>query len=270
MRLAWVLATTAWLIGCGGSSAPAGPSPSGSGSSTDAASVTIDGATINFAAGVSSADRDLITRFATASRNYFRTAFGRTTTGHVTVNVGSGTGPMQAQDHTITLSLGEQSWAARSSIGRAKTVAHEFFHVLQGEGGWTFQPLQWLFEGAAEYAGYAIVVDQGLTTYQAVRACEIDIYYVGGGANATPPLNDISFLLSSSINSRYAVAWLGIDHLVGGINSIGALRGMWERSGSMEERFTSAFGRSSQAFSAEFQNHRLTYPNNGGNPCNGF
>lgn len=256
------------LAACGGG-APAAPSAqSGPAPSQDAAgTVTVQGATLNFAAGVSASDRELITRAATAARSYFASRFGRAIAGEVTVNIGAGTGPMQAQGHTVTLSTGEQSWIRRGAAGRTSTVMHEFFHVLQGEGGWTFQPIQWLFEGAAEYAGYDGAIEMGLTTYQAVRACEIEIFFNGGGL-ATPPLHEISFLLSSTVGSRYAVAWLGIDLLVGGPAGIGSLRRMWENSGSMEERFERAFGRTPLAFSSEFQSHRSTFQAGSGNACN--
>ena len=52
---------------------------------------------------------------------------------------------------------------------------HEFFHILQGEVGWPNQPIEWLFEGSAEYVGYAGVIQNGMITDAAVRACEVEI-----------------------------------------------------------------------------------------------
>ena len=264
----WLCAAGLLVLAACGGGAPAAPSSQSTPppAQDTAATVNVQGATLNFAAGVTSPDRELITRAATAARSYFTSRFGRAIAGEVTVNVGAGTGPMQAQGHTVTLSTGEQSWIRRGPAGRTSTVMHEFFHVLQGEGGWTFQPIQWLFEGAAEYVGYDGAIELGLTTYQAVRACEIEIFFNGGGL-ATPPLHEISFLLSSTVGSRYSVAWLGIELLVGGPGGIGALRGMWEQSGSMDQRFERAFGRTALAFSSEFQSHRSTFQAGSGNAC---
>lgn len=257
-------------LSCGGSS-PSAPTPSTAGTPAPdplpAAIVQVEGASLHFAAGVTAADRDLIAHAAVMARTFFLSRFGRTIAGTVTVNVGAGTGPMQAQGHIVTISAGEQSWASRSPVRRTSTVVHEFFHVLQGEGGWTFQPIQWLFEGAAEYVGYAAPIDAGMTTYATVRACEIEIYFNGGGPS-TPPLHEISFALSSPVASRYAVGWLAIDHLVGGLEGTGRLKGMWENSGSMEQRFLASFGSTPLDYSSTFQNHRLTYQPGGGQACN--
>jgi len=146
---------------------------------------------------------------------------------------------------------------------------HEFFHILQGEVGWPNQPIEWLFEGSAEYVGYAGVIQNGMITDAAARACEVEIYFNGGGT-ATPPLHEISFSLSSSVNSRYAVAWLGIDHLIGGLAGLPRLRGLWENAGTTEQQFQAAFGMTPVAFSSEFQNYRLSFQRGSGGACSGF
>lgn len=260
-----VFAIVVFAVSCGGT--PSSPSPS----SAPAPGPETQGVTFSFETSVTATDRDLIQRGAAVAKSLFQSRFGRSITGTVTVDVKGETGPgaAEAKGHLVTIYAGNPSWARVASIGRTKIVVHEFFHIFQGELGWLNRPTEWLFEGAAEYVGYTGVIESGLITYAAVRACEVEIYFAGGGT-ATPPLHEISFLLASSVNSRYAVAWLGVDHLVDGLAGLPRLRGLWENSGTTEQQFQTAFRTTPVAFSNEFQNYRLSFQRGGGGACSSF
>ncbi|MSO29951.1 MAG: hypothetical protein EXQ48_03270 [Acidobacteria bacterium] len=215
-----------------------------------------------------SADRTLIENGVRTAQALFQGRFGRAVTGQTTVDVRAGSGPFvaQGQGHLMTIYAGDARWSAISSTGRTRTVVHEAFHILQGEVGWAVDPTQWLFEGAAEYVGYTGAIDAGNTTYATVRNCEIQIYFDGGGS-ATPPLETISFTLSSAVNSRYAVAWLAVDRLTNGLNGLDRLKGMWEAPGSWDQRFQTAFSTTPVAFYADFAAYGPTLTRAGANPC---
>ena len=143
---------------------------------------------------------------------------------------------------------------------------HEAFHVLQTETGWADDPNRWLREGAAEYVGYGAAIAAGLTTYENLRNCEIQIY-INGGGTATPRLEEITFALVSPVNSRYAIAWLAVDRLAGGLSGTRVLKGMWERSGTWEQRFEQTFGKPVTVFYDEFAAYRDSLMSPGSNAC---
>ncbi|MFN8584405.1 MAG: hypothetical protein U0446_03625 [Dehalococcoidia bacterium] len=73
---------------------------------------------------------------------------------------------------TVTVNVGQATWEMEAPFERAKVVAHEYFHVLQnwlrGSTDTAADPL-FLVEGAAEYAGYATVIDAGLSSWNDLR-----------------------------------------------------------------------------------------------------
>ena len=261
----WMLCFLLSCFGCGsaGRSSPSAPTLSGSSTAT-----SIAGFTLNYEAGVTSVDRTLIENGIRTAQALFQGRFGRAITGQTTVDVKAGSGPFvgQGQGHLVTIYAGDPRWSGISSTSRTRTVVHEVFHILQGEVGWALDPTQWLFEGAAEYVGYAGAIDAGSATYTTVRNCEIQIYLDGGGS-ATPPLETISFALSSSVNSRYALAWIAVDRLTGGLDGLGRLKGMWEMAGSWDQRLQAALSTTPAAFYADFAAYRLTLAPAGTNPC---
>lgn len=265
VRCRWLVVVSAVACGCGGSgggSTPSTPTPL----PTPLPTPPIAGFTFNYESGVSSADRTLIEGGIRTAQALFEGRFGRAISVPTIVNVVAGDGPgtAQAQGHLITIYSGNSGWIRASSTGHLKTVVHEAFHVLQNEAGWAVindptQRLQteWLSEGSAEYVGYAGVIEAGATSYAAVRACEVQIYFNGGGAS-TPPLQTIIFRPSegASVNSRYAIAWIAVDRLTNGLDGIARLKGMWEAVGAWDQRFQAAFSRTPAGFYSEFADYR--------------
>ena len=242
---------------CGGGSASTSPSPVPTPAATPSpqASIATPGFTFTYETAVSSADRTLIENGVRTAQALFQSRFGRGVAGAVTVDVKATAGPTQAQGHAITISTGSTGWRDVGASARTRTVVHETFHVLQGEAGWALDPTRWLFEGAAEYVGYAGAIESGLTSEAAVRACEVEIYFNGGGAS-TPRLEAISFSSDSSVGSRYAVGWLAIDRLTGGVGNLSRLKGMWENAGAWDQRFQTTFSTSPSSFYDTFGAYR--------------
>ena len=71
----------------------------------------------------------------------------------------------------MTIYIGSPYWPRATIRSKQKVIAHEFFHIVQQDLGWS-GVLIWLVEGSAEYVGYA---------YRAVQAAADYVEAEGGG-----------------------------------------------------------------------------------------
>ncbi|MDP1569265.1 MAG: hypothetical protein Q8L86_04610 [Vicinamibacterales bacterium] len=199
--------------------------------------------------GVASEDRADIEATAPAVKAYFDEQFGKTLSGTITFDVRFEVGPNAsgtAGNNTVTIyTLSPFGWTNVGKVLRVKTIAHELFHILQQQAGWS--GFGWLLEGSAEYAGYRFVADTGLVSFDIIKSCQIYNY----GTSHEPPLQELERMFSAPDN-RYAIAWQAWHHLldIPGFRSIGDYLG-W---GS----FSSAFGRSLSVFYDDFEVYRRT------------
>lgn len=162
------------------------------------------------------------------------------------------------------MNVGSPSWAGVERVG-SKILAHEAFHILQYElageyaldGGLDDVPRigpQWLLEGGAEYVAYRAVSRAGF-----ISMADITAFW----AQNTKPL---TATLQSCETSRglfgsgapYQIAPLAVQLLVGS-QPDAVLAGYLEavRAGvAWPTAFAAAFGRTVEAFYAEFAAYR--------------
>jgi hypothetical protein len=256
-RWSWVLAVCA---ACGGKG-PTAPTETG----TPAMCVPISFGsappahfTFRYQEGVGGSDRELIENAAALAQRTFEARFGRGLMRPVTFDVRAASGGSFAGNSTVTLNVLHQGWTGAGVPRRTRIVAHEMFHLLQVEYGWPIDPNRWLWEGAAEYAGFAAAIDGGMVTYDQVKTCENDSYF----GSSSPPLEQLDFTdPSGGSQTRYIVAWLAVDRLVGGYGGISRLTGMWDNAGAWDQRFEATFGKTPGQFYQEFAQYRQTLRN---------
>lgn len=209
-----------------------------------------------FEEGVLSEDRDSATSTVEAGHAFFSRAFGRTIYGQVTVVVTPAASPTshtagQANDHQIATSATGANAPDLLPNAFEKTLVHELFHVLQGELGW--DRAVWLFEGAAEYVGYAYLIDQGIIPRSHVLACEKLI----ANSGTRPLLRTLQtyddWVPAGSTAGVYGMGFMAVDMLVNG--DLSRLRMFFETTdpaGGFEE----AFGLTEDQFYADFESVR--------------
>jgi hypothetical protein len=145
-----------------------------------------------------------------------------------------------------------------------KILAHELFHVVQAQLGMPDertvpidQPRRggpnWLIEGSAEYIGYRVAGDLGLQAYATSLAHEKSV-----ASSVATPLDQLMTIQQSQFTSFYELSEVAVDHLVAE-TSISALVDYFRELGagkSWQDAFQGAFGRTIDAFDADFAAYR--------------
>lgn len=199
--------------------------------------------------GVTSTDKTDIEDTAPTVKTYFLNQFGKTVSGTITFDVRFEIGPNAAAtagNNTVTIyTLSPFGWTNIKKVQHVKTIAHELFHILQQQAGWSGGG--WLSEGSAEYSGYKFTADSGLVPFETVKNCQISNY----GTTNEPPLRDLANMFASPDN-RYVIAWHAWDYLLKdpGFKSLGSYLGAGNFSG--------AFGKSLDQFYDDFEVYRRT------------
>ncbi|MGE0226916.1 MAG: hypothetical protein AB7I38_13610 [Dehalococcoidia bacterium] len=154
---------------------------------------------------------------------------------------------------SITVNVGQATWAIETPLDRTKVVAHEYFHVVQNwlRGGTdtSDEPL-FLVEGSAEYAGYLATVDAGM-----LRLGELRSHLLQRLRRQRILLPALDRLLDHGplALTGYTLAALAVERLVGpaGLDPI-ARYTMLVRDHPPPDAFEAAFGRPLQAFYGDF------------------
>jgi hypothetical protein len=170
-----------------------------------------------------------------------------------------------AQSGGIFVYLGSQGWTQSSETARVKIVAHEAFHLLQGDlagsarlnSGETDVPLagpRWLTEGSAEYFAYRVVAENRLVDFEATRARWISVV-----KTMSVPLSSLEVATGlRGVSGVYDLTPLAASRLVESVGE-GAFIAYWEAVGRgtpWQTAFAAAFGRTVQAFYEEFEAYR--------------
>jgi hypothetical protein len=207
--------------------------------------------------GVSAQDRQIVENAMTIAQNFFRDRLGLEMSGQVSVTMASRacTFGEQVNGNHMDLCTVDQSWTVVGTLQRTKIVAHESFHILQNQNRWSGIGQWWQTEGTAEYVGYAVVVANGMVSYDAVKNCQIDNY---NSVPSIPPLEQ----LNSGINGSYLVGWNAWDYLLGSVDNVSRLKPML--TGSV---FEAAFGRPVTQFYSDFAAYRQTLPRRNSGAC---
>ena len=234
--LVWVLT---FSVACGGST-PTSPTPTPN---------PPEPFVFKYQEGVTSADKRDIEDTAPAVKAYFLDQFGKTLSGTITFDVRVEIGPNAsaiAGNNTITIyTLSPFGWTNIKRVQHIKTIAHELFHILQQQVGWSGRG--WLLEGSAEYTGYKFTADLGLMPFDTIKNCQVNNY----GPSNEPMLRDLVDMFSAPDN-RYVIAWLAWDYLLGGagFRSLGSYLGVGN--------FSASFGKNLDQFYDEFETYRRT------------
>jgi len=205
--------------------------------------------------------RVLVEYAATLARDYFFRQLGFYLDGPVVINVVYMPDlPVHAATFlregatisAITINVGQRTWELETPLERAKVVAHEYFHVLQNwlRGGTDTSPDPlFLVEGAAEYAGYATVIDAGQMTIEEFRDGVLDSI-----RRQRVPLRPLNQLTDDGplALTGYQLAALAVDRLVGakGIDPL-ARYTLLRRTLPPPAAFEAVFGRTLEAFYIE-------------------
>jgi hypothetical protein len=161
--------------------------------------------------------------------------------------------------------LGSPSWAESPHFTRVKIVAHEAFHLLQGDlagpaalaSGLTDVPAagpRWLSEGAAEYVAFRVVSEHGLASFDEAKARWISV-----AKTVSAPLSSLEVATGfRGASGRYELTPLAASRLVESRGEAPFLA-YWQAIGGgthWQAAFTTAFGRTVQAFYEEFEAYR--------------
>jgi hypothetical protein len=170
----------------------------------------------------------------------------------------------------VLVNAGSPGWTQATTRDRAKTLAHEVFHVVQGAqiapkeligvpddqipiGG-----PRWLIEGAAEVGGFSAIAHAGLYPLDQARAEQ-----VARSKLNESPLPSYATQPEWQRNPRavYSLAFVAVDYLTRG-RGLQSLVAFWRvigRGASWQDAFATAFGRSIDTFYAEFETYRRGY-----------
>jgi hypothetical protein len=241
-------------------------------------------------AGVDASQLELIRRGIALANGYFRVRLGRELSPNFTVYVfadleGIAAAYAQATANSlehgrqlwasttaVTQSRGlfiyaaSQGWASSSETARLKIIAHEAFHLLQGElagpatlnSGDAEVPAagpRWLSEGAAELVAHRVLAENRLATFEAIRERWISVT-----KTVSAPLSalEIATDFRAVGGAAYELAPLAADRLIEGIGE-GAFVAYWERIGQgapWRDSFAAVFRRGVDAFYEEFASYR--------------
>jgi hypothetical protein len=167
-----------------------------------------------------------------------------------------------AGQHRIWLFLGSQSWTSAPGFIRTKILAHELFHLLQqqlaGESNLSGNvqaggPL-WLLEGSAEYAGFRAIAANNLFGLESARADWVT--WTKQSSNSLQSMETGQGF--SAAVYPYKIAPLAVDFLLGS-GSPDTLVSYYDAIGRgtpWQTAFASAFGRTIDAFYADFAAYR--------------
>lgn len=169
----------------------------------------------------------------------------------------------------IFLYTGSRGWQSFAEWRKLQLIAHEYFHLAQSASMgkdlsyrvYKTPPDQprasgptWFVEGSADFVAARVVDASGLSSYAAIRSGIVE-----RAKSSSTALNGLA------INARfyseaagYALGFLATELLVGE-TGIASLVQFWEAIGrgvAWQSAFQAAFGRSIDAFYAQFESFR--------------
>ncbi len=157
-------------------------------------------------------------------------------------------------------------WKSLTVPMRLHTMAHEYFHEIQmhlANKEVTATGPIWLYEGAADYAGFGAVAfaNRGYTMAQ------IDQYKITASRGMLSPLSSMITLGDTEAEDTeypYQVGYLAIEYLIPnrGSDGLSVLKNFWQAQGkgaSWQDAFKQTFGMSVDDFYPRFEQYRQTH-----------
>ena len=276
--------------GCPASPPPAPPPPAPPPPPTPPGHGPGASATYVFGAELTAAQQTLVRRGLDAGARYYRSALGREVPPFAVwahADLGRMIGERSAQTRPTSVEDARRLWEG-GQVGHAllrkvwlgptwfatqddialKIAAHEAFHLLQyelvgerplGVSGLDEIPAAgpwWVAEGAAEYFAFLAVVEDGATTLARVRSG-----WIQAARASTATLRDLATLRGQRETPRpYDVYALAVEQLLVGRDPKLVFRYYEAIAGgsAWPDAFSATFGRTFEAFVAEFEAFRRT------------
>ena len=217
----------------------------------------------NFADNVSQVDRNIIQDSAFSAREFYRREMGLNANKTVFYNVinnptdttttRGGTG-FTDSGGSVTVNVGISGWTRAPLIFKQRIPSHEYFHAVT-QDVWSRVSMGpfWVIEGTADYAGYATLIDKGITSLEDVRKLQFSLL------KSEPKQPQID---APSMNS-YRLAYLAVEVLLGDrgigiigdyVRNLGAIKNISRES--WKQAFEITFGETPEAFVARFEDWR--------------
>lgn len=170
----------------------------------------------------------------------------------------------------IYIITGNPGWTQASPIiggpiveGRIHIIAHESFHIAQRElGAYRSPPVAWMNEGSGHYVAAVMLSERRIYDYQGIRDG-----HVMEALGLNEPLGQLESQESfhsagnQATADEYSLAFLAVEFLTRGLpnRGINGLVDYWRKIGqgiSHPLAFEQAFGKTTQNFYREFEQHR--------------
>lgn len=218
-----------------------------------------------FDAGVSDQDKADIRDGAALGSAFGTNAIGNDPARNITVSVHKGNSPYGSccfassstqidiyVDHIVWNS----SYVAPGLVGveRRKVLVHEYVHTLQYARRCVGSPKVpvWLYEGMAEYSGFAAVIGAGLISSAQVRAYEI------GGLRQTPSTTTLQSSEAKAADWPVSLSYMAVDQLLieKSMSTLGVFCDAVAIGRDWHDAFVIAFGFSVADFYVRFEAYR--------------
>lgn len=174
-----------------------------------------------FDPSTSDEDRELIVNAIAFAHNFFSENLGRTVTDQIEVKTLQqgclNGGQYVAYPGGLCITIGTGEWLSLSKNGKAKILAHEYYHILQisvgciqwGDFFTYYNTPNWLTEGAAEFVASLVLSYSGGTPIEASRLS------LKQNIEINPP-DALSRYETQAVRLRYDLAALASDRISGG------------------------------------------------------
>jgi hypothetical protein len=228
-----------------------------------------------FPASVTQSDRQLITDGVSLGGNYYANSLGFPIQGATSIiaDVTTTTGFVAAASgHTITVRTANPNWGLQSQRERLKILAHEYFHVLQGElsNQSHSTTATWLMEGSADLFAHEAVIRSGYIDYKQMFDCQLLRLKSNPGAPLLSSL-ETSAQWNTAISGPlpvYSQAHLAAEYLARYQGQSAVIRHFQHLPTSdWRATFLADFGISASTFYQQFYAYLASLPTPSGNPC---
>lgn len=201
-------------------------------------------------------DRTQIENGIAWSQKYLDANLGGRATRLLTVQVrsdadGCGQTVAHAGNGYLCIATGHEVWG-QFPDQHEKITSHEYFHHWQEEHRCISSAPVWLMEGMAEYVGYQVIIENGLTSASAVHD-----YHVGGVTSLEmPPLEDTEQTNAYDVAGIYSLYYLAVEQLTQevGVSAYRTFCDLVAEGVPWQEAFQHAFHLSPETFYEDFRN----------------
>lgn len=221
---------------------------------------TIPGISYRFTESLAQEDRDLIRQGIELGRAYVTDKIAPLKQSIVVSNSlrADAPGTAEASGHDIIVYSNTDVWVGSTAWQKLKILAHEYFHVIQGELTQVAPPRSplgptWMGEGSAEFVGFSALVEANIISRSFARR---DQGLDRGALRYVDPLSSLETRAgwqesnSTKRQSTYSLGYAVVELLVSktGVSSIGDFFSGLSKTNDWARLFEQVFGQSVQAF----------------------